>query len=130
MLGSVRRVRFRGGRCLIAGAVACLIGLPVAFAVAGAPGDQTVTGPPVPASECAAEVNAVWREAGLPRDGYSPGCPSLEEARTQATYFNGLRREGLTTIAGAIRERGDAEDAPTLAAIERELEQLGGDSGE
>lgn len=112
--------------------VAMLVAAPAGFAVAqtaGLDGQQ----PPerlVPAAECEDEVNAAWEDAGMPRSSYYPSCPTVEEAREQARWFNENRRRGLTAIAASIKRYGDgADDAAELAQIEEELESLGGPLG-
>jgi hypothetical protein len=122
------------GRSAAAFFAAAAISLPVGYAVASGAGigDSAVDeyAGVVPAEECPSEVNAAFEAAGLPRDAFGPGCPTIEEAKEQASSLNELRIEGLQAIAESIRKYGDPDDAAELSRIEAELNQLRGGSGE
>jgi hypothetical protein len=121
----------RSRRWIIA-VVAALAAVPVGFALAdtaGLDGEQPEERL-VPASACDPEANDAWQQAGMPRDSYYPGCPTVDEATEDAQRFNEERRRGLTAIAAGIRRHGDSpEDEAHLDEIEAELERLGGPLG-
>lgn len=83
------------GRSLLSTAAACLLALPVGYAVAheiaGQGADtRAATEEVVPADGCPPAVNRAFDSAGLPRDEYVGGCPSVEQAQADAAHLSGL----------------------------------------